>query len=74
MGMAADTINATAADVDADVVVMSTHAYTGPLRAVVGSVADAVLRTAGRPVLLVRRPRAVLETPASDREPQKAGA
>ncbi len=38
-----------------DVVVMSTHAHTGPVRAVLGSVADAVVRTSRHPVLLVRR-------------------
>jgi nucleotide-binding universal stress UspA family protein len=39
----------------ADVVVMSTHALTGPARALLGSVADAVVRTAHCPVLLLRR-------------------
>jgi nucleotide-binding universal stress UspA family protein len=39
----------------ADLVVMSTHALTGPARALMGSVADAVVRTAHCPVLLVRR-------------------
>lgn len=38
-----------------DMVVMSTHALTGPARAVLGSVADAVVRSAPCPVLLVRR-------------------
>ena len=41
---------------DIDIIVMSTHALTGVPRAVIGSVADAVVRTAGCPVLLVRRP------------------
>jgi nucleotide-binding universal stress UspA family protein len=39
----------------ADLVVMSTHALTGPARALLGSVADAVVRTAHSPVLLLRR-------------------
>jgi nucleotide-binding universal stress UspA family protein len=39
----------------ADLVVMSTHALTGPARALMGSVADAVVRSAHCPVLLVRR-------------------
>lgn len=39
----------------ADLVVMSTHALTGPARALIGSVADAVVRTAHCPVLLLRR-------------------
>jgi nucleotide-binding universal stress UspA family protein len=38
-----------------DLVVMSTHALTGPARALMGSVADAVVRTAHCPVLLVHR-------------------
>jgi hypothetical protein len=38
------------------VVVMSTHALTGAARTVLGSVADGVVRTSQRPVLLVRRP------------------
>jgi nucleotide-binding universal stress UspA family protein len=38
-----------------DLIVMSTHALTGPARAVLGSVADAVVRSAHCPVLLVHR-------------------
>jgi nucleotide-binding universal stress UspA family protein len=38
-----------------DLIVMSTHALTGLPRAVLGSVADAVVRTASCPVLLLRR-------------------
>ena len=41
-----------------DLIVMSTHALTGPARAVLGSVADAVVRSARCPVLLVKRPDA----------------
>jgi nucleotide-binding universal stress UspA family protein len=40
-----------------DLIVMSTHALTGLQRAVLGSVADEVVRTAGCPVLLLRRAR-----------------
>jgi nucleotide-binding universal stress UspA family protein len=47
----------TAEEVDADIVVMITHAWLGPMRTVLGSVADEVVRTGKRPVLLVRRPR-----------------
>ena len=50
-------VAATADQVGADLVVMSTHALTGPARAVLGSVAGGVVRTAGRPVLLIRRDR-----------------
>ena len=47
-----------------DLIVMSTHALTGPRRALLGSVADAVVRTAGLPVLLIRQNGN--DTPASD--------
>lgn len=50
IGQAAEQIAAAAQD--ADLVVMSTHGHTGPARWVLGSVADAVVRTANRPVLL----------------------
>jgi nucleotide-binding universal stress UspA family protein len=46
-----------AEEIDADIIVMSTHALTSPIRAVLGSVADEVVRTGKRPVLLLRRPR-----------------
>lgn len=39
---------------DADVVVMATHGRGGAGRALLGSVADRVIRSSGRPVLLVR--------------------
>lgn len=55
-GEVAASIHAVADETDTDVVVMSTHALTGPARTVLGSVADAVVRTSHRPVLLVRRP------------------
>jgi nucleotide-binding universal stress UspA family protein len=41
---------------NADLIVMSTHARTGVARAVLGSVADALVRTADCPVLLIHRP------------------
>ena len=47
-----------------DLVVMSTHALTGPARALMGSVADAVVRLAHCPVLLVHRNTHV--TPTGD--------
>jgi nucleotide-binding universal stress UspA family protein len=49
---AADTSNA-------DMIVMSTRALTGPARALLGSTADAVVRTAHCPVLLIHRTQAV---------------
>jgi nucleotide-binding universal stress UspA family protein len=54
-GRPGETIVQTAADVGADLIVMSTHALTGPERALLGSVADEVVRAADRPVVLVRR-------------------
>lgn len=48
-------IIAIAEDAHADLIVLSTHALTGPQRALLGSVADAVVRTANCPVLLVHR-------------------
>jgi nucleotide-binding universal stress UspA family protein len=54
----ADTIVNVAEQVKADLIVMSTQALTGPARALLGSVADAVVRTAHSPVLLVHRSEA----------------
>jgi nucleotide-binding universal stress UspA family protein len=51
----AEAIMKTADDVDADLIVMSTHALTGPARALLGSVSDAVVRSSHRAVLLPRR-------------------
>jgi nucleotide-binding universal stress UspA family protein len=53
----ADALAQAATDVGADMVVMSTHALTGPARTALGSVADAVVRGSHRPVLLLRRGR-----------------
>ncbi|HZS00410.1 MAG TPA: universal stress protein [Chloroflexota bacterium] len=54
LGRAGATIVETANDVGADLIVMSTHALTGPARALLGSTADEVVREARRPVLLIR--------------------
>jgi nucleotide-binding universal stress UspA family protein len=51
----ADAIVETAEQATADMIVMSTQALTGPARALLGSVADAVVRTSQCPVLLVHR-------------------
>lgn len=56
VGRAVATIETVADETDTDVIVMSTHALTGPVRTLLGSTADALVRTARRPVLLVRRP------------------
>ena len=42
-------------EANADLIAMSTQALTGPARALLGSVADAVVRSADCPVLLVHR-------------------
>jgi len=55
LGEVASSIVTTADAVHADLIVMSTHALTGPVRALLGSVADAVARTAHHPLLLVKR-------------------
>jgi nucleotide-binding universal stress UspA family protein len=47
-------VSAYAAEVDADLVVMTTHGRGGISRAWVGSVADALVRRAAVPILLVR--------------------
>lgn len=49
------TIVSVADELEADVIVMSTRALGGPDRALLGTVADEVVRTANRPVLLIRR-------------------
>ncbi|OXI28786.1 hypothetical protein CFB89_31765 [Burkholderia sp. AU16741] len=43
-----------AAECDADLIVMGTHGRRGMRRAVLGSVAESLVRTADRPVLVVR--------------------
>jgi nucleotide-binding universal stress UspA family protein len=52
----AECIVATAEEAQADLIVMTTRALTGPARALLGSTADAVVRTAQCPVLLLHRP------------------
>ena len=51
MGRVTGPIIDTADEVAADMIVMSTHALTGPVRTVVGSTADEVVRAAQRPGL-----------------------
>ncbi len=54
MGLASDAILEAAREHEAALVVMATHGRTGVARAVLGSVADAVLRGGDRPLVLVR--------------------
>lgn len=66
-GNAVSEIEEVAEQTSADLIVMSTHALTGPARTLIGSTADALVRTSGRPVLLVRRPGGELDDrPAPD--------
>ena len=53
-GDARDVINTTASEIGADLIVMGTHGRRGVARALLGSVAEAVVRTAPCPVLSVR--------------------
>ena len=54
-GFPSSVIAEIADEVGAQLIVMSTHARTGASRTVLGSVADEVVRTAHRPVLLLRQ-------------------
>lgn len=53
-GDARDMIDQTALEVDADLIVMGTHGRRGVSRALLGSVAETVVRTAPCPVLTIR--------------------
>jgi nucleotide-binding universal stress UspA family protein len=66
LGETVPSILAAAEALDVDLIVMSTHALTGPARALLGSTADAVVRAARHPVLLVRQ-RAPVAAPNSSR-------
>ncbi len=60
----AESILNAAADEDADLIAMSTHGRSGISRWVLGSVADKVLHSTHRPLLLVRAREAEQRTPA----------
>jgi nucleotide-binding universal stress UspA family protein len=55
-GQPGEVIISIADEIDADLIVMSTHGRGLPLRAILGSVADQVVRGSRRPVLLIHRP------------------
>jgi nucleotide-binding universal stress UspA family protein len=55
IGPVAGAIVRAADELHADLIVMSTHALTGPTRTILGSVCASVVRNAHRPVLLVHR-------------------
>jgi nucleotide-binding universal stress UspA family protein len=50
-----EAVIANAREHGCDLIVMSSHAHTGAARAFLGSVTDAVVRSAARPVLVIRR-------------------
>lgn len=54
MGPAWEELNAVAAEENADLIVVGTHGRRGFSRVVLGSVAERMVRTAVRPVLVVR--------------------
>jgi len=56
-GVAWEEINAVAADRAADLIVIGTHGRRGLARALLGSVAENVVRTAKVPVLTIHGPR-----------------
>jgi nucleotide-binding universal stress UspA family protein len=56
IGPPVSSIHAVAEAIDADLIVMSTHARTGLHRTMLGSTADSVVRSVERAVLLVRLP------------------
>ena len=58
-GKVEDDIVATAEALDVALIALATHGHTGPRRWLMGSVADAVVRTTARPVLVVRADPAV---------------
>jgi nucleotide-binding universal stress UspA family protein len=53
-GVAWEEINAVADQMDADLVVIGTHGRRGLARALLGSVAENVIRTAHRPIVTIR--------------------
>jgi nucleotide-binding universal stress UspA family protein len=57
-GVAWEEINRVAEEIDADLIVIGTHGRKGLARALLGSVAEKVVRTAHRPVTLIRGPHA----------------
>jgi nucleotide-binding universal stress UspA family protein len=56
-GVAWEQINHVADEIDADLVVIGTHGRRGLARALLGSVAENVVRTARRPILTIHGPR-----------------
>jgi nucleotide-binding universal stress UspA family protein len=70
----AQCIEHSAADWHADLIVMGTHGRRGVQRLVLGSVAERVLRTACRPVLLVPARMAMAEAGTPENRPASVAA
>jgi nucleotide-binding universal stress UspA family protein len=70
-GHAANGILTAAGELGCDLIVMGTHGRTGLRRLLVGSVAEAVLRSAGCPVLFVKTPSI---STAAAAQPQPTGS
>jgi nucleotide-binding universal stress UspA family protein len=68
-GTAAAAIVRAAKEYGMDQIVMTTHGRTGAERDMFGSVADAVLRAAPIPVVVLRPQRQAVQAPAGDAEP-----
>jgi nucleotide-binding universal stress UspA family protein len=56
-GVAWEEVNAMAKEIDADLIVIGTHGRRGLARALLGSVAENVIRTSMVPVLVIHGPR-----------------
>lgn len=56
-GVAYEEIRTVADEIDADLIVIGTHGRRGIARALLGSVAENVIRTTHRPVLTIHGPR-----------------
>jgi len=73
VGIPSDSIDRTAADYGADVIVVGTHGRRGVERLVLGSVAEMLVKTAHCPVLVVR-PKNYADVRRSERpEPPRPG-
>jgi nucleotide-binding universal stress UspA family protein len=56
-GVAWEDVNALAKEIDANLIVIGTHGRRGLARALLGSVAENVIRTSNIPVLVIHGPR-----------------
>jgi nucleotide-binding universal stress UspA family protein len=64
-----EEVRAVAEDVDADLIVIGTHGRRGIARALLGSVAEKIVRTATRPVLTVHARHPALRAQSTYRAP-----